>query len=164
MFENQDTNLFLKLIVAPPGSSMQVFDGSKEPLRGWVGLHGNDAIAAPLVEFRYAGTKGLATSVALLKAYTGTRMPNFRIVAAPARGPIQNLEIGLPDGYTDHLAWSRGLAFPIDNAGPFTTDGKLVWVRLDASGNVKKSFLLDGHYIRYMSRSSKGVGGFVIGE
>jgi hypothetical protein len=155
--ENRDTNLLLQLVDAPPATTMEIFEGRKDSLRGWVGAHGNDAVAAPLVEYRYKGARTPAISAVLAAAYAGTNRPEFRPAALPARGPIRHLEIGLPDGSTDRLAWSAGLALPIDDAQPFTTDGKLVWLRTDAAGNPSKWFTLDGRYLVYGGRSLSGV-------
>lgn len=151
--ENRDTNLLLKLVAAPPNAGMQVFEGRKDPPRGWVGLHGNDAVAAPLVEFRYAGAKTPSVSVVLAAAYKGTNRPGVRAEVAPACGPIRRLEIRLPDGSTDRFAWSPGLALPIDDADPFTTDGTLVWVRNDPAGKPTKWFSLDGRYLMDRDRA-----------
>ncbi len=151
--ENRDTNVLLQLVLAPPGTKMQIFEGSKDPPRGWVGVHGNDHAAAPLVEFRYAGSGGPAISAVLVAAYGGAGRPRLRSAAASARGPIQHLEIGLPDGSTDRVAWAFGLELPIDDAEPFTTDGKLVWMRTNAAGSPTKWFSLDGRYLTYEGRS-----------
>ncbi len=151
--ENGNTNLLLKLVAAPSGAAMQILEGSKEPTRGWVGFHGNDAVPAPLVEFRYAGARRPVTSVVLLAAYAGTNRPSFRTIAAPEAGPIRRIDIGLPDGSTDHFAWSEGLVLPIDDGEPFTTDGKLVWLRTDAAAKPAKWFALDGRYLTYKGRT-----------
>jgi hypothetical protein len=92
----------------------------------------------------------------LAAAYAGTSRPRFRAAALPARGPVRHLEIGLPDGSTDRVAWSAGLALPIDDAQPFTTDGKLVWLRTNTAGNPSKWFTLDGRYLMYGVRSLLG--------
>ncbi|MEN6602595.1 MAG: heparinase II/III family protein, partial [Bryobacteraceae bacterium] len=147
--ENRDTNLLLQLVAAPSGAAMQIFEGSKEPPRGWVGFHGNDAVPAPLVEFRYAGAGRPVTSVALLASYTGTNKPSFRTTARLEAAAIRRLDIGLPNGSTDHFAWSDGLVLPIDDGEPFTTDGTLAWVRTDAAGKPAKWFTLGGRYLTY---------------
>lgn len=151
--ENRDTNLLLQLVQSPADATMQVFEGSRNPPRGWVGLHGNDAVAAPLVEFRYTGARMPATSVTLAAVYAGTNRPEFRATVGPQHGPIGHLDIGLPDGATDHFAWSAGLTVPIDDAEPFTTDGKLVWLRTDASGKPLRWFTLDGRYLIHQGRT-----------
>jgi hypothetical protein len=42
---------------------------------------------------------------------------------------------------------------PIDDGEPFTTDGKLVWLRTDAAGKPAKWFALDGRYLTYKGRT-----------
>ncbi len=144
--ENPDANLFLQLVVAPPGAGMQAFEGAREPLRGWVGLHGDDSLAAPLIEFRYPAARGAPVlSAVLLAAFNGTNKPNCRVLAKQetARGSIHHLEIALPSGGKDAVAWSGGLSLPVDDAQPFVTDGRFVWYRA-----ASKSFTLKGTYLK----------------
>ena len=46
------------------------------------------------------------------------------------RGDGTSTETGLPRtwGTTDNIAWTTGLALPIDDARPFTTDATFVWL------------------------------------
>jgi hypothetical protein len=149
--ENADSNLYLQLVNAPPQAAMQCFEGSREPLRGWVGFHGNDAIPAPQVEFRYPveGSRPVVTAV-LLVPYAGATRPTYNVRGDRdlSRGGIHHLEIQLPDGSIDSIAWTTDLALPVDDAKPFTTDATFVWVRKDAGGKETKRFLLGGTYLR----------------
>jgi len=149
---NPDVNLLLELIVPPATSVMRCFEGSRAPLRGWVGFHGNDAVAAPLVEFQYpAGSSNAVLSAVLLAAFSGQARPNYtaKVTRDLSRGTIHHLELGLPDGSTDHIAWTNGLALPVDDGQPFTTDGTFLWHRTSAAGQAAKCFVLDGSYLKH---------------
>jgi hypothetical protein len=147
--ENRDANVLLQLALAPAGTSMQCFEGSREPLRGWVGQHGDDSVPAPAVEFRYPSAPGEpVVTAALLVPFAGQTKPGYRVKLRPAsNGGDQHLEIGHPNGITDHIAWTRSLALPIEDARPFTTDARLVWTRSDHS----RRYLLDGSYLKFNS-------------
>ena len=58
---------------APRGAEMQCFEGSREPLRGWIGHHGDDAVPAPLIEFRYPAPAVTAVLLSTRPGYTLTR-------------------------------------------------------------------------------------------
>jgi hypothetical protein len=148
--ENPDGNLLLQLMAPPAETLMQVFEGSREPLRGWVGRHGNDAVPAPLVEFRYpARRQGPVLSAVLLAAFAGKARPSYTLKRMDSfRGALHHLELGLPDGSTDVIAWSSGLALPVDDGRPFLSDGPFVWCR-NSHGKPAKCFLVDGSYLRY---------------
>ncbi len=123
---------------------------AKQPLRGWIGVHGNDAAPAPQVEFRYpAGPSGSVVSAALLIPFSKDR-PRFAVSGDSdlSRGAIHHLELKLPDGATDHIAWTTGLALPVDDERPFVTDATLVWCRRRPNGKPSRAFLLDGSYLR----------------
>lgn len=147
--ENPDGNLWLAMVRAPESTRMRCWEGSREPLRGWVGSRGHESVPAPLVEFSYPAGRGPASSAVLLAPFTGTARPGFRVRVPEGGGPVQRLEIGLPDGFTDLIAWSGGLALPVDDGRPFLTDGTLVWVRLDAGGKPVKHFSLNGRFLKF---------------
>jgi hypothetical protein len=145
--ENGDRNLFLQLVLPPHKAVMQCFQGSREPPRGWVGLHGDDAVAAPLAEFRYPVESARAVvSAVLLVPFSGTNRPRYTVDgdADLSKGIIHHLKIHLPDGYEDSVAWTDGLALPVEDGKPLTTDAALVWLRRDSAGKELKRFLLGG--------------------
>jgi hypothetical protein len=147
---NPDTNLMVQLLTPPADSVMQCFEGSREPIRGWLGLHGSDKVAAPLVEFRYpAKRNGTVMSAVLLAPFSGAERPRYTVKRAEiGRGVIHHLELALPGGGTDEIAWTTGLALPVDDARPFTTDGSFVWRRKDAQGNEVKRFAPGSSYLK----------------
>jgi len=142
---NRDVNVLLQLGIAPKETTMQCFEGSNEPLRGWVGQHGDDSVAAPLVEFRYPSVLNRpVVAAALLAPWRGTAPPAWRITATGSTANVGHLEIVTPDGATDLLAWTPGLALPIEDSQPFVTDARLVWTRQGTG----RRFLLDGTYLK----------------
>jgi len=148
--ENGDANLWLQLIAGPKDIIMQTFEGSRAPLRGWLGVHGNDTVPAPLVEFRYrAENRSPVLSAVLFCAYRGNEPPKYVAKGDrhPLRGSIHHLELDLPDGSTDYIAWTTGLALPVDDGRPFTTDGTFIWVRSDPAGRCSRHFVLNGSYL-----------------
>jgi hypothetical protein len=145
------TNLSLQLAAAPEGTSMECFEGNRQPLRGWVGAAGDNAVAAPLVEFRYPSRQGAAViSAILLWPFTGPARPRVEARGAGSnlRGAVHHLELALPDGSIDHVAWSSGLALPVDDARPFVTDAPFVWQRAGHDGKPSRTFRLGGSYLR----------------
>ncbi len=153
---NEGVNLFLQLIPFEGKAEMECFEGSREPLRGWVGSHGHDAIPAPLVEFRYpSGGGGGSTSAVLLAPFQGTEKPSFAIKRASSTGwgQVHHLELRLPDGSTDSISWTNGLSLPVDDGDPVVTDAPFAWLHLNAAGEPVKCFLLDGSYLEYNGRS-----------
>jgi len=147
----RDANVLLELALCPRGARMECSEGSREPLRGWVGQRGHDAIAAPLVEFRYSSRAGFTPSAVLIVPFLGSARPDYRVRSGRFTGgrQINRLEIGLPDGRTDHIAWSRGLSGAVDDGRPLTADGPFAWLRTDATGKPLKAFLLDGSYLAH---------------
>ena len=104
-----------------------------------------------MVEFRYPVERSdPVVSVVLLAAFPGSDRPHYTLKSKSdsGRGSIHHLELGLPDGPIDHIAWSTDLALPIGDGKPFTTDGTLVWCRVDQTGQITCHFVLGGTYLR----------------
>jgi hypothetical protein len=136
---NADTNLLAQMVVAPAKAEMEVFEGKRDPLRGWVGHHGNDAAAAPLVEYRYqAQSSRPVMSVVLLAAFRGAEPPRITVVSPRP----QRLTISRTGGPVDHVAWTQGLELPVEGGSPFTTDARFVWAREGGA-----ELLLEGTYL-----------------
>ena len=155
--QNDDTNLLLRLVsLQGDPVEMQCFEGSREPLRGWIEHRAHDALPAPLVEFRYPSQAGGAVTATLLVPFSGRERPRHSIrgETLPAWAQLRHLEIGLPDGSVDHVGWSYGLSAAVDNGEPFVTDAPFVWLRTDPAGKPAKCFLLDGSYLRYRGRTA----------
>ncbi|MFB3881578.1 MAG: heparinase II/III family protein [Armatimonadota bacterium] len=152
---NPDVNLLARCIPFAGAVEMECFDGSREPIRGWVGAHGHDAVPAPLLEFRYpSGTGGDSSTAVILAPFRGENPPSYlpRQAARAGWGPLRHLELGLPSGGADLFSWSRDLSAPADQVGPVSSDARFVWLRLDASGRPARCFLLDGSYLEHEGR------------
>ncbi len=130
---NADANLLLQFIPFQDDPvEMQCFEGSKDPLRGWVCHHHHDATPAPLVEFRYPAHPGGAASAALIVPFAGAEQPSLAVIKSAVRpwAQLRHLEIALPNGSVDHIAWSHGLSAAVDDE-PFVTDAPFVWLRTE---------------------------------
>ena len=134
---------------------MDCFAGSRDPIRGWVGLHGNDAIPAPLVEFRFpAGLSGGSASAVLLAPFPGDTPPGYVVnrTSQAGWGRLRYIELGLPNGGTDLIAWTKDLSSPAEYGSPIVSDAPFVWLRVDAGGRATKCFVLDGSYVEWEGR------------
>ncbi len=152
---NSDINLLVKLIPFAEDTEMECFEGSRDPIRGWVGLHGNDAIPAPLVEFRYpAGLSGGSPSAVLLAPFSGDTPPDYSVkrTARAGWGHLRCIELALPDGGTDLVAWTKDLSSPAEYGSPIVSDAPFVWLRVDARGRPAMCFMLDGSYLEWAGR------------
>ena len=154
--KNPDTNLLVQLAFPTENCEMQCFEGSRDPLRGWVGVHGNDAMPAPLVEFRYpSGRSGGSPSAVLLAPFSGADRPAYSVrrTSQAGWGRLHQLEVTLPDGSTDLIGWTKGLSSPVETDAGLASDAPFVWLRLDANGIPAKGFLLDGSHFEHSGRS-----------
>jgi hypothetical protein len=75
--------------------------------------------------------------------------PRYEVRGAGAisRGAIHHLELALPDGSTDHVAWSSGLALLVDDARLYVTGAPFVWQRVGRNGKPSRIFRLGGSYL-----------------
>ena len=153
--KNEDTNLLLKLLAPSEDVEADCVEGSEEPIRGWIGVHGNDHAPAPHVEFRYAPAHPWTASAVVACAFEGDEPPAYEAKSFREghQGHLHHLELLRPDGGADLVSWSRLLEPPVDDGEPFVTDAPLVWLRLDKDGEPSRAFLLDGSYLEYKGRS-----------
>jgi hypothetical protein len=152
---NSDINLLARCMPFVENTKMECFEGSRDPIRGWVGLHGNDAIPAPLVEFRFpAGLSGGSPSAVLLAPFSGDTPPGYVVkqTSQAGWGHLRYIELGLPNGGTDLIAWTKDLSSPAEYGSPIISDAPFVWLRMDASGRPRKCFMLDGSYLEWAGR------------
>lgn len=158
---NEDTNLLLSLLVPFEGVEADCVEGSDDPIRGWLGVHGNDHVPAPHVEFRYEPSHPWKVSVVLACAFKGGEPPKYRAGSFREghHGHLQHLEMVRPDGGRDLVSWSRSLEPPVDDEEPFRTDAPFVWLRLDGAGGPRKGFLVGGSYLEYGGQSLYNVQG-----
>jgi len=152
---NPDSNVLVKCVPLLEGTEMECFEGSREPIRGWVGQHGDDAIAAPLVEFRYpSGVSGDSPSAVLIVPFTGDAPPSYvaRRSALAGWGRLRHVELALPNGATDLITWTKDLNSPVEHGSPMVSDAPFVWLRLDAAGRPAKCFMVDASYLAWEGR------------
>jgi hypothetical protein len=150
--QNADANLQMQFVSFQDSPiAMECFEGSRDPLRGWVNHRGDDALPAPLVEFRYPVEGAAAVTAALLVPFAGSAAPRYSLRRKTVSGwaQLRHLEIAGPGDSTDHIGWSQGLSASVDDADPFVTDAPFVWLRSDPTGNAMECFLLDGSYLRH---------------
>lgn len=139
----------LQMVLPPPGATMEVFEGQKNPLRGWFAdTYCTGFKPAPQVVFRYPSVSVFSTVLAMPLA-GGTQPPVIR--PSPA-GSGRGIELAWPDGRVDCLALSSSLCAPLDEDSPFETDSPLVWLRLARDGTPLRHFMMDGTYLRYRGR------------
>ena len=153
--QNADANLLMQFALFQNDPvEMQCFEGDRDPLRGWVGHRGDDALPAPLVEFRYPTESGAAVTAVLLVPFAGSAAPSYLLRRKMVLGwtQIRHLEITRPNGSVDHIGWSQGLSASVDNGDPFVTDAPFVWLRTDPAGRATECFLLDGSYLEWRGR------------
>ncbi|MBN1807788.1 MAG: heparinase II/III family protein [Planctomycetes bacterium] len=149
--ENDDVNILLQALAVPEGTSIECFDGSEDPLRGWVGVHGNDHVHAPLVQFTYPGDPGRpGVSTVLLAAPFASSRPEYSVTDSgdAIAGYGHYLSIAGPGGTVDHVGWTKDLVVPVEH-GPFMTDATFVWCRTAPDGAPRECFVLNGTYLRF---------------
>ncbi len=157
---NADSNLFLQLIPFSAKAQMQCYEGSTDPLRGWVGKSQTEVTAAPQVDFSYPCADGSTGTAVLLVPFLGNDMPSYTVKRTGTAGGrwggelLYELELGRPDGGTDLIAWSATLETALEELpSSLTSDGGLIWLRREASGHPAKGFVLDGSFVRYQSET-----------
>lgn len=145
----------LQMVLAPPAAAMTVYEGEKEPLRGWFGERAADGSGfspAPQVVFRHPSDSTFYATLALPLA-AGQTPPRLRTVPA---GRGRGFALEWPDGTTDVVALSDSLCTPLDEEGPFVTDSPLVWARLGADGTMQRHIQLDGTLLRLREPTNLG--------
>ena len=142
---------------------MECFEGSEEPLRGWIGHRAHDVLPAPQIEFRYRSGKHSADSAVLIVPFKGSEKPDYRVIEATGITDkyLHTLRLGLPDGSEDTISWTRKLEIPIEDGKPFVTDAPFVWLRSNSEGRPEQCFILEGSYLdhnaqRLLSEEDRG--------
>ena len=155
--KNKDANLLLQMIHCQTSKvTMDVREGSRDPIAGWVGLHGDDSAPAPQIQFRYRADRPEDVwSAVLLAPFKDQAPPRYQIRQCRETngGSLRYLEMVLPDGSIDHVAWSRQLLLPVDSGDPFATDSPFIWYRTDATGRRIAGYALDASYLRFQGKA-----------
>lgn len=144
---NDDSNVLLLFPLQPGGARLQVHEGERDPLRGWLPGRG-EYVAAPqvclLVDPVPAGWTDLA---AVLIPFTGDRPPEVA-AEAPSPGGVNRLTLRWDDGTADELFWTGCLARAVGVQDDFETDASLVHVATDPHGAIAQGLVVDGTFIR----------------
>ncbi len=154
---NEDTNLLLQM--AKPtvkDVEMKVWEGSDQPFRGWIGKGATVKTPAPQIDFRYPSDRVWTNaSIVLLVPFKGDKRPDCRVRTVESRDHDRQhyLEVELPNGSVDHIAWTAALAMPVEDLGGLTSDAPLVWYRTDKQGEPHGLFLLEGSYVARAGRT-----------
>jgi hypothetical protein len=144
---NDDSNVLLLFPLRPAGARLEVHEGERDPLRGWLPGRG-EYVAAPQVSLVVdpvpAGWTDLA---AVLVPFTGGRPPQ---VTAEARhsGGANRITLRWDDGTTDDLFWTGGLARAVGTQDGFETDGSLVHLTMGPDGRLSQGLVVDGTFVR----------------
>ncbi len=150
---NAETNLLLRMVLAPDECVMSCEQGQLSPPAGWVGssFRGAKQVPAPQVVYRYpAGRPAGGISAVLAMPFAGSEVPQVRVVrqAASSGGISQYLVLDFGDGRRDYLGWSPQLVQAVELDREVETDATFFWVRQENGGPPREGFLLDGAYLR----------------
>ena len=144
---HDDSNVLLLFPLQPEGAKLQVHEGERSPLRGWLPGEG-DYVPAPqvclLVDPAPVGATDLAT---VLKPFTSQSPPEVA-AEATSRGGVNRLKLRWGDGSTDEVFWTGCLARAVDVQDEFETDGSLVHLAREPDGRLSQGLVVDGTFIR----------------
>ena len=144
---HDDSNVLLLFPLRPGGSTLQLHEGERDPLRGW--LPGQGAcVPAPqvclLVDPAPAGSTDVAT---VLVPFGGRCAPQVVAEGSGGNG-VNRLELSWDDGSTDEILWTGCLARAVDAQADLATDGSLVHLTRQADGRISQGLVVDGTFIR----------------
>jgi len=148
-------NVLMLFPVRPTGGRLEVCEGQRDPLRGWV--RGNIAkrehTPAPQVVMRVDDLEEWNNDlVTVLVPFAGKDAPRLTAEADGGRtsGPhasgVSRLVLRWSDGTLDELYWTRRLEQIVRAPGQFETDGVLVHLTKDAAGALRQGLVVDGTY------------------
>jgi len=142
-----DSNVLMLFPLKPPGTTLSIHQGERDPLRGW--LPGEtDYVPAPQVSLCLdpfpAGRANLAT---VLIPFEGSEPPEVTAEAV-TRGGTSELTLRWGDGSSDQVFWTDCLATAIAAQEEFQTDGSLVHLARGPDGAVLQGLAVDATYLR----------------
>jgi hypothetical protein len=149
----ESTDFYLQMVLPPPEVQMTVYEGQREPMRGWFSeTYAKRFVPSPQVVFSYPGNRNAFFAMLALPLADGATPP---VVGRTEGAWGRSLELRWEDGRTDIVGLSASLAKPLASESPFETDSPLVWLRLDRDGRPVRQFMLDGTYLRYRGDTIK---------
>ena len=163
--EFPDGNAMLLFPLQAPGSNVRIYEGAREPLRGW--LQGESGfVPAPQVCVAAPEVDAWATHLAtVIVPFAGPVAPQVsaRFVAnttRPAGDPPGFLELMWADGSTDRVYWTRRLELSMgvrpDRSGTnLRTDAALLHLRHDCNQRLLGGLVVDGSYVEPYSPKAR---------
>jgi hypothetical protein len=147
--QGESPNFHLQMLLAPKDSTLSVYEGQKEPLRGWFcDTYGTPPAPAPQVVFKHPCDSRFHATLAM--PLPGNMKPP--VTRERAFGTGRCLELAWPDGRVDRLLLSACLATALDETEGVETDSALVWLRLGPDGRPLRHVRLGGSYVRYQGK------------
>lgn len=139
---NEMPGFFLQMIMPHPETSMDIYEGQTDPLRGWFCDRTHDDFSpAPQVVFRYPADSTFHVTLAM-PMDEGQEPPETQSFDA---GRGRGVKLKWADDTTDIIALSHSLCASLDEDSPFDTDSPLVWLRLGPDGQPEEDFILGEH-------------------
>jgi hypothetical protein len=144
---NEDSNLLLLFPLRPPGARLEVHEGEREPLRGWLPGQGQ-CVPAPQVSLVVdPAPAGWADLAAVLVPFAGQHPPRVEAEAA-ASGGANRLTLRWPDGTIDALYWTGCLTRSVGTQEGFETDASLVHLTRQPDGRPCRGLAVDATFLR----------------
>jgi hypothetical protein len=145
---HSDANLLLVVAAAPANAIIETYEGTTNPLRGWVRDYSRFAgVPAPQVSLTCHPWHGYTeTLVTLLVPYHGTKIPDVTTDFIPGdimKGKPARLVLIWSDGTQETVNWIPGLETMLGNSSELETDGILSYIR-----NNSDVAAVDATYVR----------------
>lgn len=139
----------LVLPASPDDLALNVVEGQKDPVAGWIAITGNTRLAAPEANYSWNGSLPRIQGW-LLYPSPGliTKQPTFKMI--PLDGGMTGasaFKITLPNGAVDYILLAHGMP-GVKRFSGFETDAEIAVVRLNSRGKIRKSSIDGGTFVR----------------
>lgn len=143
--QGETPGFHLQMLLSPASVEMTVYEGSKEPMRGWFATQvAKDFTPAPQIVYRYPADMVLYPTLAMPLSQ-GKQPPVVRQVSS---GRDRAFALDWPDGTTDVVAMAQSLGTMLDDDGVFESDSPLVWARIGSDGKMQRHVKYGGSFAR----------------
>jgi len=154
-----DANLLMLFPTFPAETSLRIFEGESNPLRGWVSeLYaegGEDVpnrghpIASPMLTLTLSPMREARSEfITILVPFPGSKAPDLRASGTPATLKQPGcLTLNWPDGSMDNYHWTYRLDVGLGEHDVWETDGSLIQITRDRSGR-EKGVAWDATYLK----------------
>jgi hypothetical protein len=145
-----DCGLAMLFAHQPEGTRLQLFAGSRDPLRGWLPVEGGIVPAPQIVQElpRMEYVDGEFVTVLLPWGKSRPLQPVSATVWKSDDDRFGRVTLAWKDGHTDEIHWSSRLSMMLGRQTDFDTDAALVHVRKEAGGKVVKACAAGGTYLK----------------